>query len=294
MESFTLGQILGILGLPPQPGPATPITSVTTDSRAAGPGSLFIAIAGQRHDGHDFVASALRAGAEAAIVSRDVILPAGLTGRPLLKVPDTIAAYGRIAAWRRRQWAGPLIALTGSNGKTTTREMLAHLLSPSYNLLRSPKSFNNNIGVPHTLLQLAPQHNLAIIELGASAPGEIAPLAAIAQPDLGLITNIGESHLEKLGSLEGVAAEKGALLQALPPGGHAFLNADDPMTPLLASLRPNGPATTFGRSDSADVRCVREERSPGGNRFWLADGRECRLPVPGRHNISNALAALAV
>ena len=267
--------------------------SVSSDSRAIRPDALFVAVKGERFDGHAYVESAFAQGAAAALVSRTVRVPWEFLSRPQFRVDDTVEAYGRLARYYRLRWGGKVIGVTGSNGKTTTREMLAHLLSAGYPLTRSPKSFNNEIGVPSTIFGIEPEHELAIVEMGTSAPGEIAYLAGIARPDYGVITNIGETHLEGLGSIEGVALAKGELLDALGRDGVAFLNADDPWRQALAD-RHEGRTVLFGRSEKADVRCVHEERFDGGTRFRLADGAEFELNVPGEHNVSNALAALAV
>lgn len=276
-------------------GPARDLTirQVSTDSRALGADSLFVAVPGDRFDGHDFVSTAFSRGAVAALVSRDVKLPPEYADRWLLTVPDTVEAYGRLARAYRRRWGGPVVAVTGSNGKTTSREMLAHLLGGRYPLTRSPKSFNNEIGVPYTLFTIEASHELAVVEMGTNAPGEIDALAALAEPNYGLITNVGHTHLAGLGSVEGVARAKGELLDRLQPPAVAFLNADCRWFDALAG-RHGGRIVSFGRSARADVRCVRERREDGGRRFWLADGRECFLPVPGPHNVMNALAALAV
>ena len=269
------------------------VKGVSSDSRAIEPDDLFIAVRGDRLDGHDFVASAFARGATAAIVSRTLSPPPEFRDRQLYKVPDTVEAYGRLARYYRRRWGGKVIAVTGSNGKTTTREMLAHLLSARHALVQSLKNFNNHIGVPQTLFQAHREHALAVVEMGTSSPGEIAYLARVAEPDYAVITNVGESHLEKLVSLQGVARAKGELLDAMDGRGVAFLNADDPWHAALAGRR-RGKTVTFGRSPPADVRCVHEEAWQGGSRFRLATGQEFVLPVPGRHNVSNALASLAV
>ena len=266
---------------------------VSTDTRTVSEGDLFIAVKGERFDGHDFVDTAFARGAAGAVVSRDVGLSTTHRDRPLVRVPDTLKALGDLARYWRRCWGGMVIGITGSNGKTTTREMLWHLLGGEFRAVRSPRSFNNAIGVPLTIFQIDSEDEIAIIEMGASAPGEIAYLASIAEPDFGVVTNIGETHLEGLGSVEGVAHAKGELLEALGDWGVAFLSADDPWFPFL-SERHTGQTIAFGRSESADVRCEHEEPLEDGYRFRLSTGHELDLRVPGRHNITNALAALAV
>lgn len=293
MEALNGVEIEDALGLRRRSERRVTVTSVSSDSRKVKPGALFVAIPGPNFDGHDFVAAAFAQGAAAALVSQPVELPSEYSARPLFQVGDTVEALGRLASHYRRRWGKTVVGVTGSNGKTTTRAMLAHLLGGRRSVVQSPKSFNNAIGVPHTLFQLERAHEVGVVEMGANAAGEIAALAAIAQPELGVVTNIGEAHLEGFGSIEGVARAKGELVQALGAGGVAFLNADDPWTPRLAR-RHRGRTVTFGRGEQADVRCVSEERAPRGTRFRLAGGREFHLPVPGAHNVSNALAALAV
>jgi len=266
---------------------------VSTDSRTVREGDLFVALEGERFDAHDFVDAALNRGAVAAVVSKDVDVSACHKDRPLVRVPDTLKALGDLARFWRRRWGGTVVGITGSNGKTTTREMLWHLLGAEFQAVRSPKSFNNAIGVPLTIFQISMEDEIAVIEMGTNAPGEIAALAAIAEPDYAIVTNIAETHLEGLGSIKGVARAKAELLESLTGQGVAFLNADDPWTPFLAGFH-NGLTVSFGFSGKADARCVELERTVEGHLFRLEDGLEFELCVPGRHNVSNALAALAV
>src|SRR5690606_22963389 len=198
------------------------VTSVAIDSRKVAPGGLFVAIRGPRHDAHDFLADTIRAGAAAVLVERAALAARGGAatlpgGAAVLAVDDTTAALGALAAGHRRRFAGPVIAITGSNGKTTTKEMTAAILSARAPCLWTEGNLNNQFGVPLTLLRLAREHRAAVVELGMNHAGEIAPLAAIAAPTVGVVTNVGMAHIEHLGSQEAIAREKGALFEALGP-----------------------------------------------------------------------------
>jgi len=268
------------------------MTGVSTDSRTAGRGAVFFALKGARCDGHDFVDDVLARGAAAAVVSREVSVPPEHRDR-LIFVDDTLRALGDSAREHRRTWGGTVVGITGSNGKTTTREMVHHVLQGSVPCKRSPKSFNTEVGVPLTIFQAEPDDRALIVEMGTNAPGEIASLAAIAEPDMGIITNIGESHLEGLGSVEGVARAKAELFQALPPYGAAFLIADSPWTEFL---RPFAPCEviTYGIGEGSDFRGASVECADEGHMFIAPGGVRVTLNVPGLHNVRNALAALAV
>jgi len=252
---------------------------------------LFFALPGERVDGHDYVLAALQRGAAAAVVSREVPLPSEYADRVVL-VPDTLRCLGQSAnAWRRK-WGGKVVGITGSNGKTTTREMVYHILSAHLPCKRSPKSFNTDVGVPLTLFQAEEQDKALIVEMGTNAPGEIAALAAIAEPDMGVITCIAETHLEGLGSVEGVANAKAELLDALGPGKTAFINGDDNWFDFLAA-RHRGRTVAYGLGSKAQFRAdglVPTERGYA----YLLGGIPVRLHIPGRHNVLNSLAALAV
>jgi UDP-N-acetylmuramoyl-tripeptide--D-alanyl-D-alanine ligase len=253
---------------------------------------LFFALPGARVDGHDFVPEVLGRGAAAAVVSRDVVVPEGLQDR-LVRVPDTLRALGASGRAFRREWDGLVIAVTGSNGKTTTREMIHHILSKYMPCKRSPKSFNTNVGVPLTIFQVRPEDRALVTEMGANASGEIAELAAIAEPDIGVITCIGESHLEGFGSLDGVAMGKSELIAALPHHGVAVLNADDPKFPFLKS-RSACRVLSFGFNRKADFRARRLASAADSCEFVIRGDLRVKLSAPGRHNAMNALAALAV
>ena len=270
--------------------PDAPLTGVSTDSRTLAPGELFIAIRGERFDGHDFVPKLTKAGG--AMVERwPLEVPPGL---PVVVVDSTVAAYGRLAAWWRRRIPAVVVAITGSNGKTTTKEMLACLLGGLGPTVASLASHNNHIGVPETLLRIRPGDSFAVVEIGTNHFGEVPVLASLVEPEVALITNIGPSHLEAFGSEEGVAREKGRLLDFLRLGGLAVLHADDPWSRALAG-RAAGRVATFGLSADADWRATDIEEGEAEVRFTLEpDGCRVVLPVAGRFQVSNCLAAMAV
>lgn len=277
------------------------VTGVSTDTRTIQSGDLFIALRGENHDGHDHIAKAFEKGAAAAVVSRPVL------GKNILRVADTLKALGDLAqAWRRR-FPIPIVAVTGSNGKTTTKDMTASILATRFKVLKTEGNFNNLIGLPLTLFRLNEEDpvEIAVLEMGMNHPGEIDRLAEIADPEVGVITNVARAHLEGLGGLRQVADAKGELLSRLKEGGTAILNKDDAS---FAKLRKKvrGPLVTFGRHSEAALRPV-NVRSEGlkGSRFDAvfskkyegpSRGRKIpmRLSVTGLHNVPNALAALAV
>ena len=276
----------------------TPIGRVTTDSRDVTPGALFIALQGERVDGADFVEEAFRKGAAAAIVSEEgakkVAEAAG--GRsPVFVVDSPVEALGDLArAHRQRFRRVPLVGITGSSGKTSTKEMLAALLSRSRTVLRNPGNRNNLIGMPLALLELSEEHDAAIMEMGTNHPGEVARLCAIAAPDIGIVTNIAPAHLEGLGTLEGVAREKGDLFRSLPESGIAVVNATD-LRVVRESGRCRAAKVYYGVAlnefsgrilSQSDAGMRVAIRTPSGE--FASD-----LPVTGEHNLMNALAAAA-
>jgi UDP-N-acetylmuramoyl-tripeptide--D-alanyl-D-alanine ligase len=271
--------------------PATAIESVTTDSRAAGPGALFCALEGARADGHDFL-DAVRAAGVAAVLCRSG-RSRPLAGVCVLEADEPLTALGAIARQVRRAWGGKVIGIAGSNGKTSTKDMLAALCAPHVPTLATHRNHNNRLGVPLTLFRLGPEHALCICELGTSEVGELADLAAIAEPDMGVLTNIAVEHLEFLGDIEGVAREEAALLAALPSGGDAVLPAQEPL--LAPYLRADLRMTTFGEP-GGDVRCLSWEPGERGTRAVLdVLGERCELVVPLRasHHAANLAAAAA-
>ncbi len=265
-----------------------PISGISTDSRNLAPGSLFVPLRGENFDGHDYISQAVKNGA-AACLSEEVI--AGLNV-PVVRVANTLRALGDIAAAFRLQLNGPLVAITGSAGKTTTKEMLATILENVAPGLKTAGNFNNLIGLPLTLFRLNEGHQWAVLEMGTSALGEIERLTEIAQPTIGIITNIGAAHLETLRGLDGVSRAKGELFAGLQ-GGTALVNLDDPRVSKLPIA--NGvKKLTYGLSEDAFVRAENIEENEEGVRFDLLSGGQSstvRLTIPGRHNVSNALAA---
>ena len=270
------------------------LAGVSTDSRSVAAGDLSIANAGDRFDGPDSGAAAGRAGAEAALVRR---VPAGCpAGLPVVVVGDTTVAYGRIAAWWRRRMPARVVGVTGSNGKTTTKDLLGRLLSRLGPTVASIANHNNHIGVPETLLRLRPEHRFAIVEMGSNHPGEIATLAELARPDVGVITNVGKSHLEFFGSLRGVQREKASLLDHLAPGGLAVLHAD-PRDRHSRAIRDDfkGPTITFGSAADATWRADAVWPGDRSVEFVLSHtGHRFVVPVVGAWQVDNCLAAVAV
>ncbi|MGQ0586634.1 MAG: UDP-N-acetylmuramoyl-tripeptide--D-alanyl-D-alanine ligase [Gammaproteobacteria bacterium] len=270
-------------------------TRVTTDSRQLAPGDLFVALKGERFDGHEFIEQARQAGAAGALVSE-----AQASNLPQVIVQDTLAGLQDYAVSWRGDFHIPVIGVTGSNGKTTVKQMLAGICARRGPVLATAGNLNNHIGVPLTLLSLREEHRTAVIEMGANHPGEIARLAGIARPEIGVVTNAGDAHLEGFGSREGVAQAKGELFAALGGHGIAVINADDEYAPLWRELAGEADQLTFGLSESANVRALEPRpeppEAPTGMDFTLEtpEGTQgVRLPLPGLHNVRNALAAAA-
>ena len=274
------------------------VRGVATDSRAVAPGELFVALPGKRSDGHDFLIEASARGAAGCVCRADRELPESLAVRcPVLAVDETVVALGQLASHYRRK-VMPLrtvvVAVTGSNGKTTTKCLIDHLLSERLSGTASPRNFNNQLGVPLTLLASRPEDDYLIVEIGTNAPGEVAALAGLACPNVGVITSIGEAHLEGLSDLAGVAREKAALLEALTPSGLAVVNVDRPeIGPHLARVR-GARVVTFGLSPSAHLRVQDVTGTVRRTRFVLESRFQLELPMPGLHHATNAAAAFAV
>lgn len=289
MDVRTVAEITG--GHLMQNGASVEFQGVSTDSRTIQPGELFIPLRGENFDGHDYLNQAVKRGA-AACLSEEMI--GGLLV-PVVKVKDTLKALGDLAAAARSRFAGPVFGITGTSGKTTCKEMLASILASLGPGLKSAGNFNNLIGVPLTLFGLQPEHRWAVIEMGMSARGEIARLAEIARPNIGLITNVGAGHLENFDGLSGVARAKGELFISLPADGIALVNVDDPEVralPVANGVRK----VTFGFDRNADIRADKVAVDNGTVSFNLVIAGAARrvvLPLPGRHNVANALAAAA-
>ena len=265
------------------------IERVSTDTRALERGDLFLALRGEKHDAHDFVAQAVAKGAAAVLVDR---YDDGMKGTAVVFVRDTLSALGDLARACRHSLGAQFVAVTGSCGKTTVKEMIACVLAGSLTAAVAHKSFNNNIGVPLTILGAGADADVVVLEMGTNHPGEIAELAAIAEPDVGVITTVGPTHLEGLGSLAGVARAKAELLDGLAADGLAILNWDNRWVRKLASWGDYR-LVTYGRSRDSDVRGIDIVETATGSAFTVGKTR-FTLPIPGRHNISNALAAISV
>lgn len=277
------------------------VTGVEVDSRFVRAGDLFGALAGERVDGHSFVARALDAGAVAALVTRDPGPKAHRTGRRLLTVPDVVKALGQLAKHHRDRFSLPIVAVTGSVGKTTTKDLIASVLGSSRRVLANRGNLNTDIGLPLTLFELGPEHQVACLEMGMRGAGEIARLAELARPVVGVITNVGPVHIELLGSVPAIARAKEELLWALPREGTAILNGDDPILAGLAKGHRSRLARViiYGLDQPADLSAEELESLPDGGMSFgvvhegLALGR-FSVPLAGRHSALNALAALAV
>ena len=271
---------------------STVLGRVHTDSRSLQAGDLFVALQGERFDAHAFLPQARTAGAAAAL-AHGGLAAAGLAG---IEVPDTLRAFGALAAGWRAQFNLPLVAVTGSNGKTTVTQMVAAVLAAHAGdaALATQGNFNNAIGVPHTLLRLRADHRLAVVELGMNHPGEIAYLADLVQPTVALVNNAQREHLEFMHTVQAVAEENGAVFAALPANGVAVFPADDEYTPLWRSLAGTRRCVTFGAG--GDVQCTQADWQGGAWQLQISTPQgafACLLAIAGRHNVRNALAATA-
>ena len=284
----TLGQAASWIGASLQGGDVG-FRGVSTDSRRIEPGMLFVALRGPNHDGHDHVAVALAKGAVAAMVDHPLEQPI-----PQIIVADTRQGLGQLAAAWRRELDVAVVAITGSNGKTTVKEMCAAILGKAGATLATEGNLNNDIGVPLTLLRLTPEHRYAVIEMGANHAGEIAYLVSLAAPQVAMITNAGPAHLEGFGSLDGVAQAKGEIYGGLGEDGVAIINADDRYADFWRGLVGQRRVISFGAE--ADVGATYQVDDKGQLLLWHGLDRECAftLPLLGEHNLRNALAASAV
>jgi UDP-N-acetylmuramoyl-tripeptide--D-alanyl-D-alanine ligase len=269
------------------------ISRISTDSRTLQSGDLFVALRGENFDGHRFVAVAKEHGAIGAIVEHSW---AGEVSSDfsLLRVRDTLVAYQKIAAGYRRQLPLKVIAITGSNGKTTTKDFAAAALGHRFRVTKTEGNLNNHIGLPKTILSATAKDEIAVWEIGMNHPGEIAALAKIAAPDVGIITNIGVAHIEFMGSRDAIAQEKGALAEAIGPQGTLILNADDPFSERIA--KRTRAKTIFAGTKNGTVCATDLRQNASGAEFTILEGaHRCRaqLPVPGLHMIQNALLAVA-
>jgi UDP-N-acetylmuramoyl-tripeptide--D-alanyl-D-alanine ligase len=260
------------------------------DSRTVAPGDLFFAIQGERFDGHAFVEDVLARGAIAAVISRPAA--AMEAARPVLEVADTLEALQRLAHWARRQWGRSIVAITGSAGKTSTKDIIAELLGVRLRVGKTIGNLNNHIGLPLTLLRIPDDAEAGVIELGMNHAGEIRDLAEVAEPQIGVVTNVGYAHLEAFDSIEGIAGAKRELIESLPESGVAVLNADDERV-LGFSAAHRGKTITYGLSERAGLRATQVELSAEGAAFTVC-GVRFETSLTGRHSVLNILAGLAV
>jgi UDP-N-acetylmuramoyl-tripeptide--D-alanyl-D-alanine ligase len=264
------------------------VTGYSVDTRTLAPGDLFFALRGPHHDGHDYVGAAREKRAVGVVVE----IADGIAPDSTLVVPDTLAALQKLAGWARERWGGRVVAVTGSAGKTTTKDAIAHLLSTELAIGKTVGNFNNHVGVPLSLLRMPDDARVGVLEIGMNHAGEIRALASIAKPDIGVVTNVGYAHVEAFGSIEGVAMAKRELIEALDLHGTAVLNADDARVLRFREVHP-GPTITFGLSDGADVHAEAVAFGPDGTRFRV-DGVDFDTMLAGRHAVLNLLAAIAV
>ena len=315
-NQITAGEIAKAIGARLVNGEnSTVFHGLSTDSRSIQDGDLFIALTGDRFDGHNFVGDTLRKGASGAIVTRSFFQTKGAEyfrsianrvfsvekmqspGPAVFVVDDTLKALGDLAAWWRRQHRAKVVAITGSSGKTTAKEMTSSVLEISNRILKTRGNFNNLIGLPLTLLGLEEQHDKVVLEMGMNRPGEISRLTEIADPDVGVILNVGMAHMEGLGSLEGIAEAKAELMERIRPEAFMVLNGDDELLMKKAGAISRK-KMTFGLGERNDVRARGiESRGLEGTRFQVEYGENAwpaELNIPGFHNVMNALAAFAV
>ena len=294
MDSLSLHQIAEFAGGSlTASNSALGVSKVRTDSRTTQPGELFVALRGENFDGHKFVELARERGAIGAMVEE------GWKGQTpdwfaLIRVRDTLNGYQTLATNYRKSLPLKVVAITGSNGKTSTKDFLAAILSRGFRVTKTEGNFNNHVGVPQTMLTASSSDEMAVWEIGMNHPGEIGALAKIAAPDAAIITNIGVAHIEFMGSREAIAAEKGALAEAVKANGTVILNADDPFSEDIA--KRTGAKVIFAGVEHGSVRATELRQSPNGIEFTILEGaHRCRaqLPVPGSHMVQNALLAIA-
>ncbi len=289
----TLGEIaLTTSGHVARGASGVPVAGVSIDSRSIAGGELFVALHGEANDGHDYLGAATEGGASVVLIEKGRDLPAGDFG--VVEVSDTRKALLALSAEYRGHLPARVVAVTGSAGKSTTKEIVAHLLEKRGAVSKAPKSFNNIIGLSMTLFASGPKDDFLVCEIGTSAPGEIGELSSAARPDAAVVTNIGPAHLERLGTLEGVAREKAAILDHLADGGVAVLPADSDFIDLLRARAGQAAVVECGFSGAAQVRAEDVRLDGYGTSFRLNGAADVRLPLVGRHNVANAIAAAAV
>src|SRR5881398_3513759 len=294
MNFLTLSQIAQFAGGSLSAGDArVVIKKVSTDSRTLKPGELFVALRGENFDGHNFIESAAKAGATGAIVESTWNRKIS-NNFALIQTRDTLQAYQALAANYRKSLPLRVVAITGSNGKTTTKDFTAAVLARRFRVTKTEANFNNHVGLPRTILEATSQDEVAVWEIGMNHPGEVAVLASLAVPDVAIITNIGVAHIEFMGSREAIAVEKGALAEAVGAQGTVILNAHDPFTESMAK-RTRGKVLLAGTT-AGTIRASEITQSESGTDFTILEGaHRCRaqLPVPGLHMVQNALLGVA-
>ncbi|MBQ9441819.1 MAG: UDP-N-acetylmuramoyl-tripeptide--D-alanyl-D-alanine ligase [Selenomonadaceae bacterium] len=294
MEKLSLAEVLKATGANSNFNGEIIFSGVTTDSRKITEGVLFVALKGENFNGEDFAEDSLKKGAAAVLVSDSA---KNISGGVVLKVEDTLTAYQKISQSWRERFQIPVIAITGSNGKTTTKDLTAAALSPLGEIQKTSANFNNEIGVPLTLLGINEHHKAAVVEIGMRGLGQIESLAKIVKPNIGIVTNVNETHIEILKSVENIAKAKGELVEAIPSGGTVILNADNDFTAEMKKLAKNGvKIITYGIENPADLTAKNIVIEDTSTEFRLNYGNEIfdfEIPIIGRHNVSNALAAIA-
>ena len=261
------------------------VTGWSVDSRSIQSGDLFFALRGPHHDGNAYVEQALQKGAVAAVADRE-------SAGQVLVVPDSLAVLQNLAAWARNQWSGQVVGVTGSAGKTSTKDVIAAMLAVAMPVAKTEGNLNNHVGLPLSILRIPASARVAVLEMAMNHAGEIRRLCQIARPDVGVVTNVGHAHMEAFDSIEAVAAAKRELIEALPADGVAVLNAGDPLVSRFREVHP-GRSITFGLGPGADVRAENPEFSAQGLSFTV-DGVRFTSSLAGRHNLLNLLAGFAV
>ncbi|QDR80381.1 UDP-N-acetylmuramoyl-tripeptide--D-alanyl-D-alanine ligase [Sporomusa termitida] len=295
MPDFSLSEVLKATGGRWTGSGGKFFRGISTDTRTVQPGNLFIALAGERFDGHEFAAQAAAKGAAGVVVCRPVAVANPVA---VIEVQDTLSAFQALARLHRSRYQIPVIGVTGSNGKTTTKDMLAAVLASRFHVLKTEANFNNEIGLPLTLLKLDADHEAAVVEMGMRACGQIRELAEIALPTVGVVTNVGETHMEILGSIENIAAAKAELVEAIGPDDVVVLNADDPHVRAMQH-KAQGRVVLYGLGPAATVRAENIVTGKNGDLITTFDcaGPRGSFPVilhtVGSHNVYNALAAIA-
>lgn len=304
MLTLTVETLLEVTGGEILAGTATTmVNGLAIDSRAVEPGAAFVAFAGEHADGHAFIEDALAAGARAILVTRDddavrVAFDAGARpGAVLIRIEDPIGAVEALGTYHRDRLMCPVIGVTGSTGKTTTKDFLRSVLATRLRVVATAENRNNELGVPLTIMEAGAETEVLVVEMAMRGPGQIEHLCSIARPTAGLVTNVGVSHVEILGTEEAIASAKGELVRAIPEGGRVFLNGDDAWTDTLETYSA-APVTRYGLAEGSNVRAegieVAEDGTPSFTMVTDEGCADAHLPVPGRHNVYNALAAASV